>query len=104
MRRGPDSPGRRLRPEQALSRPQKQAVVWAAEQNLKPWELHPPKPKPSVPLAKKPTKAYEKPESLDHRLRVAFAAPVSRQARNRLANTMTPERKKEVAKSYLPTR
>jgi hypothetical protein len=87
--------GKRKRPPP--TRTQKQATVWAAEQNLRPWEVASARPKP-------PGKRVEPPksEALDHRYRVALAAPVSPRARQRLADTMSKERKREYVQTYRP--
>lgn len=79
----------------------KQATIYAAEQNLKPWEVHTPPPAPHPRphvLIQPPTRRVTQ----DERYHAAVAAPVSREARQKLADTMTPERKRQYDRTIAP--
>ncbi len=116
MQRGPDGASPYARPKPTAPKTaapnrsslHKQAVVYAAEQNLKPWEVQKP-PKQPAPAPFKAAPARQAP--LRTRYKAALGAPVNAPikvggktvpARQYLADTMTPKRRAEYHQSLVP--
>src|SRR5262245_32097901 len=109
MRRDPDDsikPTKKKRkpsPVPRASTADKQAAVWAAKHELKPWEIEPPKPpKPRVPVSV----VSKPPPSLNKQYRIAkqtlVPGRVGERAKKQLARSMTPLEKAQHAQMYTP--
>lgn len=98
VRDAPPAPKRRPK---APTLGDKLATVWAAEHDALAPATHPPHPVvPRVPLARKPPVSRPKQPPLGQRYKWAVAAPVSQHARQKLADTMTPRRRREVIEAH----